>query len=136
MALVTPHPALANEVSSYPSYAQALAYQKDKLRRGRRSYFHTKRLAKYHHSTSLDVIVIRLEPGLFEVRAYPVDGFVVATLEQALAAVNYRAWLFAVNNQTGKIYYLTGSQVKGIEYYRGFKRTIRQKRQPAKASHH
>ncbi|GAI62183.1 unnamed protein product, partial [marine sediment metagenome] len=82
MSEAVSHPVLATEVSKYPNYNQAEAYLKNFLRHGRRAFLRTRRHAYYQHSLSIQVIVIRLIRHLYEVRAYPVDAFFVATLEE------------------------------------------------------
>ncbi|MBA7587241.1 hypothetical protein ES708_29263 [subsurface metagenome] len=136
MTIAATRPAQPLEVSRYPNYAQALAYLRNFLRHGRRAYLRTKRYAYYQHSPSLQVIVIRLALGIFEVRAYPPDGLLCATLEEALIAEEFRGWLFALDYRTNRIYYITGSQKVGIERYQGIKRAIREKQKLATASPH
>jgi len=127
-------PVPVKAVSRYPNYAQAKAYLVNFLRHGRRAFLHTKRYAYYQPSGSLRVIVIRLRHGIFEVRAYPVDGYYVASIEQALAAEEFRAWLFALDYRNRSIYYITGSQREGIGLYKLIKQAIKSKRKLARAS--
>ncbi|GAH26819.1 unnamed protein product [marine sediment metagenome] len=125
---------IAFEVSRYPNYSQARAYLVNFLRRGKRAFIRTKRYAYYQHSPSLRVIVIRLVPGIFEVRAYPVDGFCFVTLEEVLKAEDFRAWLFALDYRTSQINYITGSQREGIELYKLIRLGIKKKGKLASAS--
>ena len=127
MTLVAPHPTLALGVSRYPNYAQALAYLRNFLRRGRRAFIRTKSYAYFQHSPSLQVLVSRLAPQIFEVRAFPVDGLICATLEEALAAEEFRGWLFTLDYRTNRIYYITGSQKEGVELYKLIRLAIRRK---------
>ena len=135
MTLVAPHPTLALGVSRYPSYPQAKAYLRNFLRRGRRAYFRTKGYARFKHSLSIEVIVKRQVPAIFEVRAYPWGNLYVSTLEEALAVEEFRAWLFAYDYRTRSTYYITGSQRVGINGYKAIKRAIKKKRKLATASH-
>ena len=127
MTIAATKPTLPLEVSRYPNYAQALAYLRNFLRHGRKAYLRTKRYAYYQHSPSLQVIVIRLALGIFEVRAYPPDGLICATLEEALAAEEFRGWLFTLDYRTNRIYYITGSQKEGVELYKLIRLAIRRK---------
>ncbi|GAI63930.1 unnamed protein product, partial [marine sediment metagenome] len=86
-------------VSRYPNYAQAKAYLVNFLRHGRRAFIRTKHYAYYQHSPSLRVIVIYVKANILEVRAYPVDGFMFANLDEALKAQDFRAWLFAYDDR-------------------------------------
>ncbi|MBA7589346.1 hypothetical protein ES708_31428 [subsurface metagenome] len=121
------HPALALGVSRYPNYAQALAYLRNFLRRGRRAFIRTNRYAYYQHTPSLQVLVSRLAPDIFEVRAYPVDGHSFPTLGEALAAEEFRGWLFTLDYLTNRIYYITGSQKEGVELYKLIRLAIKHK---------
>ncbi|MBA7581968.1 hypothetical protein ES708_23885 [subsurface metagenome] len=94
MSLVVEHAEQRAKVSKYPNYPQAKAYLVNFLKHGRRAFLRTKRYAYYQHSSSLRTIVIRLAHDIYEVRTYPIDGFCFATIEQALAAEEFRAWLF------------------------------------------
>ncbi len=134
MTLVAPHPTQTLEVSRYPNYKQALAYLRNFLRHGQRAIIRTKRYAYYQHSSSLRVIVIRLAPVIFEVRAYPWNGLYVSTINEALRIPEFRGWLFARDYCTNRIYYITGSQRAGIERYNRVKRAIKQIRKLAMAS--
>lgn len=121
-------------VSRYPNYAQARAYLVNFIRHGRRAFIRTKSYARYQHSPSLRVIVIYVAKNVLEVRAYPVDGFFFATIEEVLEAEEFRGWLFAYDYRTRSIYYITGSQRIGIELYKLVKAAIKQKRKLARAS--
>jgi len=128
MSEAPPHPVLATQVSKYPNYPQARAYLNNFLRHGRRSFIRTHRYAYYKYSLSILVIVIRLKPGIFEVRAYPVDGYYVATLEEAQKVHDFRAWLFTLDYRTRSIYYIIGSQTIGVERYNQVKQLIKSNR--------
>ncbi len=127
MTLVAPHPTLALGVSRYPNYAQALAYLRHFKRRSRRAFIQTKSYAYFQHSPSLQVLVSRLAPQVFEVRAYPVDSHSFPTLGEALAAEEFRGWLFTLDYRTGRIYYITGSQKEGVELYKLIRLAIKHK---------
>jgi len=120
--------------SRYPNYSQAKAYLLDYLGHGRRSFLRTRRHAYYQHSLSIHVIVMRLNRHLYEVRAYPVDAFIVATLEEALKVQDFRAWLFAYDRRNRTTYYIIGSQKVAIEHYNQAKRDIKNNRTLALAS--
>jgi len=134
MTLETGPPVQRPLVSKYPNYAQAKAYLRNFLRQGRRAFIRTKRYAYYQHSPSLRVLVIRVERNILEVRAYPVDGFYFTTIEEALSAEDFRAWLFALDYRYRKIYYIIGSRRVGIELYKLIKRGIKSKGKLASAS--
>jgi len=127
MAIAPAKPTLTTGVSRYPNYAQARAYLRNFLRHGRRAFIRTKHYAYYQHSPSLRVLVIYVERNILEVRAYPVDGFFFATIEEALSVEDFRGWLFALDYRYRKIYYITGSQRVGIELYSLIKRGIKKK---------
>ncbi|GAI79811.1 unnamed protein product, partial [marine sediment metagenome] len=123
-------------VSSYPNYAQAKAYLKNFLKHGRRAFIRTKRYAYYQHSPSLRVIVVYVKKNILEVRAYPVDGFCFANIEEALRVEDFRAWLFVYDYRYRSINYITGSQREGIELYKLIKWGIKRKGNLARASYH
>ncbi|GAI60496.1 unnamed protein product [marine sediment metagenome] len=125
---------IATEVSKYPNYLQAKAYLRNFLRHGRRAFLRTKRYAYYQHSPTLRVIVIYVSKNILEVRAYPVDGFLFATIEEAVRAEDFRGWLFTYDYRNRSIYYITGSQRVGIDNYRQVKRAIQKERELARAS--
>ncbi|GAI39585.1 unnamed protein product, partial [marine sediment metagenome] len=60
--------------------------------------------------------------------------FYFASLEEALKVEDFRAWLFALDYRTSRIYYITGSQRLGIEHYKGVKLGIKRKGKLAGAS--
>ncbi|GAI62473.1 unnamed protein product [marine sediment metagenome] len=134
MSKAPAHRTLSAHVSKYPVYGQARAYLKNFLRHGRRSFIRTKRYAYYQHSPSIRVIVIRIAHHIYEVRAYPVDDFHVATIEQALKVHDFRAWLFCYDYRTRSIYYIIGSQTTGVKHYSQVKRAIKSNRTLAQAS--
>lgn len=136
MTQVIDLPTPTAQVSRYPIYPQARAYLRNFLRRGRRAFLRTKRYAYYQHSPSIRVIVIRLIPGIFEVRAYPVDGFCFASLEEALKADEFRAWLFALDDRYRKLYYIAGTQRVGTDLYALIKQALKLRGKLANASHH
>ncbi|MBA7662945.1 hypothetical protein ES703_70978 [subsurface metagenome] len=136
MTSAPPHPTPTPEVSSYPNYAQGRARLRNFLRRGRKAYIRTKRYAYYRYSDTLDIIVIRIVPAIYEVRAYPVSALMVGSVEEALTIQPFRAWLFARNHHTGAIYYITGSQRAGIENYKKVRAIIRRAGTLATASFH
>ncbi len=125
---------IATKVSKYPNYVQAKAYLKNFLKHGRRSFIRTNRYAYYQHSGSLRVIVIRLVHDIYEVRAYPTDGFLVESIEEALRAEDFRAWMFTYDYCNRSIYYITGTQRVGIDTYRQVKQAIKKKGKLARAS--
>ncbi|GAI70099.1 unnamed protein product [marine sediment metagenome] len=127
-------PVLTARVSKYPNYNQAEAYLKNFLRHGRRSFVRTKRYAYYQHSPSIRVILFRIAPDIYQVRAYPIDAFFFATLEEALKVQDFRAWLFTHDQRNRRTYYIIGSQRVGIERYNQAKRLIRSNPTLAQAS--
>ncbi|GAI67798.1 unnamed protein product [marine sediment metagenome] len=134
MSKAPAHRTLSAHVSKYPVYGQARAYLKNFLRHGRRSFIRTKRYAYYKYSLSILVIVIRIAHDIYEVRAYPVDAFFVATLEQALKLHDFRGWLFCYDYRTRSIHYIIGSQTTGVKHYSQVKRVIKSNRTLAQAS--
>ena len=134
MTEAQPRPTLAAQLSKYPIYGQARAYLKNFLRHGRRSFVRTKRYAYYQYSPSIRVIVVRLKPQIYEVRAYPQNAFCVATLEEGLKVQDFRAWLFAHDQRNRNVYYIIGSQAVGVEHYNQVKRAIKAKPTLALAS--
>jgi len=118
-------PTPASEVSRYPYYATAEAYLKNFLGRGRRHYFKTSRYALYRYSATLDVIVIRLAPHIYEVRAYPPGALNVASLEEGLAIEALRGWIFVDDPRSRSITYFWGSQRDGLEHYTLVAKAIR-----------
>jgi len=134
MTRVATQPVPVVGISNYPNYAQARAYLKNFIRHGRRAFIRTKRYAYYQHSGSLRVIVILLAHDIYEVRAYPWSVLYVATIEQALAAEEFRAWLFAYDYHNRSIYYITGSQRVGIDNYRQVRQAIKKGQKLDRAS--
>ncbi len=134
MSIAVEQPQQRTLVSRYPNYAQARAYLRNFIRHGRRAFIRTKRYAYYQHSPSLQVIVIYVARNILEVRAYPVDGYCAATIEEALAAEELRAWLFAHDYCHHKIIYITSTQRVGIKRYKLFKAALKNKGVLARAS--
>jgi len=125
MSKAPAHPTLATQVSKYPNQAQARVYLTDFLAGTVRPFLQTARYAYYQHSPSIQVIVIHLKRHIYEVRAYPIDAFYVATLEEALKVHELRAWLFTLDDRTRSIYYIIGSQRIGVRRYKQVKRAIK-----------
>ncbi len=123
-------------VSKYPNYAQARAYLVNFLRHGRKAFIRTKIYAYYQHSPSIRVLVIYVKRNILEVRAYPVDGFVFASIEEALRAEDFRAWLFVYDYRYRSISYITGSQKEGIKLYKRIKQGVKSEGNLARASYH
>jgi len=112
-------------ITKYPVYKQAEAYLKKFLGRGRGWYIKTRLHAEFHYSATLDVIVRRLAPHIFEVRAYPPGDLVVAGPEDGLAIEEYRGWIFVHDYRTRKSVLVISTQKVGIEPYRLAKSAIR-----------
>ncbi|GAI90833.1 unnamed protein product, partial [marine sediment metagenome] len=70
----------------------------------------------------------------YQVRAYPMHAFIVATFEEGLKVHDFRAWLFAHDQRNHRTYYIIGSQKAGIEHYSQAKRLIRSNPTLAQAS--
>jgi len=134
MRVVSTQPRPAVAVSRYPNHAQAKAYLVNFLKHGRRAFIRTKRYAYYQHSSDLRVLVIYVARNILEVRAYPVDGYHFATIEEALRAEDFRGWLFAYDYRNHSIYYIAGTQRIGIELYKFVRLGIRKKGNMARAS--
>ncbi len=118
-------PALTAGLTRYPHWLQARAYLKNFLGRGRRHFIKTKRYALYRYSHTLAVIVIRLAPHVYEVRAYPVAALNVGSVEEGLAIEEFRGWIFINDPRTRKSVLFFSSQREGIESYRLVRLAIR-----------
>ncbi|MBA7662917.1 hypothetical protein ES703_70950 [subsurface metagenome] len=118
-------PTPAKTASKYLHWKQAEAYLRNFLGRGRRHYIKTNQYAKYRCSIDLDVIVIRLAPHIYEVRAYPLAALYVVSLEDGLTIEEFRGWIFINDPRTRKSVLFFSSQREGIESYRLVKLAIR-----------
>ncbi|MBA7576512.1 hypothetical protein ES708_18353 [subsurface metagenome] len=127
-------PTPASEVSKYPYYATAEAFLENFLGRGRRHYIKTRLHAEYRYSASLDVIVRRLCPHIYEVKAYPPAAIMVASPEEGLAIDEFRGWIFVNDPRTRKNKLFFSSQREGIELYKLARSAIRQKGKSARAN--
>ncbi|MBA7533454.1 hypothetical protein ES705_25700 [subsurface metagenome] len=131
-APISPTP--TNGVTKYPVYSQAEAFLKNFLGRGRGWYIKTKLHAEYRYSASLDVIVRRLAPHIFEVRAYPPGDLFFASPEEGLAIEEFRGWIFVNDPRTRSLTYVTGTMREGVELYKLARIAIRHKRTLNQAS--
>ncbi|GAI66865.1 unnamed protein product [marine sediment metagenome] len=136
MTIATQHPTLALEVSKYPVYSQAEAFLRKFLGRWPGWSSKNHRYAKCQLSASLDIIVVRLAPHIYEVRAYPTGALMVGDLEEALAIEDYRGWIIVSIPHTKKIKFIFSTQVKGIEVYRLVRADIRHKGTLARAENY
>lgn len=116
---------VATEITRYPNYKQALAYADNFRHGGRKAYRKNRHYAYYHHTGTLTVQVTRLVPNFYSVVSYPVNGYPVATIEEALKAQELRGWLFTYDTRSGQWFYILGSQVKGIENFKRVRLSIR-----------
>ncbi|MBA7568532.1 hypothetical protein ES708_10261 [subsurface metagenome] len=128
------NPTLATEVSKYPHWLKARAYLKNFLGGGRRHFIKTRRYAYYRHSPSILVIVIRLAPHIYEVRAYPPDSFIVGSLEEAQVVQDFRAWIFVNDPRSRKRKLIISTLRVEIELYRLVAKAIRHEGTLAKAN--
>jgi len=126
-------PTLTAGLTRYPYYATAEAYLKNFLGRGRRHYIKTRRYALYRYSRTLDIMVIRLAPHIYEVRAYPPGALNVASLEEGLAIEALRGWIFVNDPRTRKSVLIASTQKVGLELYRLARFSIRHKGTLARA---
>jgi len=126
-------PTPTSEVSRYPYYATAEAYLKNFLGRGRRHYFKTSRYALYRYSATMDVIVSRLAPHIYEVKAYPPAALNVGSIEEALTIQPFRAWIFTNDPRSHSLTYFWGSQRDGLEHYKLVAKAIRREGTLSKA---
>ena len=126
-------PTPTSEVSRYPYYATAEAYLKNFLGRGRRHYFKTSRYALYRYSVTMDVIVSRLAPHIYEVKAYPPAALNVGSIEEGLAIEALRGWIFVNDPRTRKSVLIASTQKVGLELYRLARFSIRHKGTLARA---
>ncbi|GAI61899.1 unnamed protein product [marine sediment metagenome] len=133
MTIAAQHPTPLLEVSKYPHFTQARSYLKKFLGRWQGWSKKTHRYAKCQLSASLDIIVIRLAPYIFEVKAYPTGALIVASPEEGLAIEELRGWIFVNDPRTKKIKFIFSTQVKGIEVYRLVRSDIRHKGTLARA---
>ncbi|GAJ06795.1 unnamed protein product [marine sediment metagenome] len=88
-------------------------------------YIKTRLHAEYRYSATLDVIVRRLAPHIYEVRAYPPDGLMVAWPEDGLAIEEFRGWIFINDPRNhSSVLFLSTLRV-GIEPYHLIKKAIK-----------
>ncbi|MBA7572597.1 hypothetical protein ES708_14380 [subsurface metagenome] len=126
-------PTPASEVSRYPYYATAEAYLRNFLGRGRGWHIKTRLHAEYRYSASLDVIVRRLAPHIYEVKAYPPDALVFAGPQDGLAIDELRGWIFVNDPRSRKSVLIASTQKVGLELYRLVKSAIRHEGKLARA---
>ena len=125
MTIAPAKPAPLTRLSRYPNYVQAKSYLVNFLGRGRRHYFKTSQYAKYQFSSTIGVIVICLAPHIYEVRAFPLDSFIVGSLEEAQAVDPFRGWIFAQDPRSRSTTYITGTMREGVELYNLHRKAIR-----------
>jgi hypothetical protein len=126
-------PTPTNGITKYPVCIQAKAYLKKFLGRGRGWHIKTRRHAEYRYSASLDVIVRRLCPHIYEVRADPPGDLFVAGPEDGLAIEEFRGWIFVNDPRSRKSVLIASTQGVGIELYKLARSAIRQKGKLARA---
>ena len=126
-------PTPTKAASKYPVCVQAKAYLRNFLGRGRGWHIKTRLHAEYRYSASLDVIVRRLAPHIFEVKAYPLDALHVASPEEGLAIEEFRGWIFVNDPRTRKSVLIASTQKVGLELYRLARFSIRHKGTLARA---
>ena len=127
-------PTPAKAASKYPHWKRARAYLNNFLDRGRRHFIKTRRYALYQYSPSILVIVIRLAPHIYEVRAYPPDSFIVGSLEEAQVVQDFRAWIFVNDPRSRKRKLIISTLRVEIELYRLVAKAIRHEGTLAKAN--
>ncbi len=127
-------PTPAKATSKYPHWLQARAYLRKFLGRGKRHFIKTRRYAYYQHSPSILVIVIRLAPHIYEVRAYPPDSFIVGSLEEAQVVQDFRAWIFVNDPRSRKSVLIISTLRVGKELYRLVAKAIRHEGTLARAN--
>ena len=130
-APISPTP--TNGVTKYPVYSQAKAFLKNFLGRGRGWHIKTRLHAEYRYSASLDVIVRRLAPHIYEVKAYPPAALNVASPEEGVAIEEFRGWIFVNDPRTRKSVLIASTQKVGLELYRLVKSAIRHEGKLARA---
>jgi hypothetical protein len=130
-APISPTP--TNGVTKYPVYSQAKAFLKNFLGRGRGWKVKTRLHAEYRYSDSLDVIVRRLAPHIYEVKAYPPDALVFAEPQDGLAIEELRGWIIVSDPQSRKSVLIFSTLKVGIEPYRLVKSAIRHEGKLARA---
>ncbi|MBA7590972.1 hypothetical protein ES708_33117 [subsurface metagenome] len=126
-------PTLTAGLTRYPHWKQAEAYLKNFLGRGRRHFIKTKRYALYRYSQTLAVMVIRLAPHIYEVRAYPPGDLFVGSIEEGLAIEEFRGWIFVNDPRSRKSVLIASTQKVGLELYRLVKSAIRHEGKLARA---
>ncbi len=127
MTKAAQHPTLAAGLTRYPHWKQAEAYLKKFLGRWQEWYSKSHLCAKCRYSASLDIIVIRLAPNIYEVRAYPPGALMVASLEEGLAIEEFRGWIFVNGPRSRKSVLIASTQRIGVEPYKLARLAIRHK---------
>ncbi|MBA7695763.1 hypothetical protein ES703_104398 [subsurface metagenome] len=120
-------PTPAKATSKYPHWKQAEAYLRKFLGRGRGWHIKTKLHAEGRYSASLDVIVRRLAPHIYEVKARPPGALMVASPEEGLAIEEFRGWIFVNDPRSRKRKLIISTQGVGIELYKLARLAIRHK---------
>ncbi|MBA7540343.1 hypothetical protein ES705_32640 [subsurface metagenome] len=118
-------PTPTNGVTKYPVYSQAEAFLKNFLGRGRGWHIKTRLHAEYRYSASLDVIVRRLAPHIYEVKAYPPDALVFAGPQDGLAIEELRGWIIVSDPRSRKRKLIISTQKMGVEPYKLARLAIR-----------
>ncbi len=118
-------PTPAKAASKYPVCVEAKAYLRKFLGRGRGWRIKTKLHAECRYSASLDVIVRRLAPHIFEVRAYPPGDLFFGSMEEGAVIEEFRGWIFVNDPRSRKSVLITSTLRVGIELYRLVKSAIR-----------
>ncbi|MBA7539637.1 hypothetical protein ES705_31917 [subsurface metagenome] len=118
-------PTPAKATSKYPVCVQAKAYLRKFLGRGRGWHIKTRLHAEYRYSASLDVIVRRLCPHIYEVKARPPGALMVASPEEGVAIEEFRGWIFVNDPRTRKSVLIASTRKVGLELYRLVKSAIR-----------
>ncbi|MBA7586790.1 hypothetical protein ES708_28795 [subsurface metagenome] len=127
-------PTPAKATSKYPHWKQAEAYLRKFLGRGRGWRIKTKLHAECRYSASLDVIVRRLAPHIYEVKACPPGALMVASPEEGAVIEEFRGWIFVNDPRSRKSVLITSTQKVGLELYRLVKSAIRHEGTLARAA--
>ncbi|MBA7546122.1 hypothetical protein ES705_38505 [subsurface metagenome] len=127
-------PTPAKATSKYPVCVQAKAYLRKFLGRGRGWRIKTRLHAECRYSASLDVIVRRLAPHIYEVKAYPPAAIMVASPEEGLAIEGFRGWIFVNDPRSRKSVLIASTQKAGLELYRLVKSAIKHEGTLSKAN--
>jgi hypothetical protein len=112
-------------IDNYLTYSEVKAYLKKFLRWKSEYSRWTPAHTIYQHSSTLTILVRRLQPRIYDVRAYPLESVHLTAFAEALASRRYTGWLFSYNYRTHSIHYIIGSREYGQRVYKKVKGLIK-----------